>query len=206
MNPGTGCDIVVGTSSPRCRLRLPLRNSSKRRSLITIARTDPALVRFGLLWRIYDLVALKGIGFKPPIFEPLPVHYPCGPYFLGGVSGTDFLVSAEGLTQPKADRGSVYPGVTHTGGPVFEKTIRYKYKTLGVAERQCYFGYLRCRTVGMVLWCISKWVHQSVYSYSGGDNNKKEKEFQTLSLEFEYTYYQKMDVTLGHMRIAAPRG
>lgn len=33
---------------------------------------------------------------------------------------------------------------------------------------------------------------------------EREVEFQTLFLE--YTHYQKMDVTLGHMRIAAPRG
>ena len=32
----------------------------------------------------------------------------------------------------------------------------------------------------------------------------REVEFQTLSLE--YTHYQQIDVTLGHMRIAPPRG
>ena len=32
-------------------------------------------------------------------------------YVLGGISGTDFLVSALGLTQPKAGRGIVLPSV-----------------------------------------------------------------------------------------------
>ena len=34
-----------------------------------------------------------------------------GGYVLGGISGTDFLVSALGLTQPKAGRGIVLPSV-----------------------------------------------------------------------------------------------
>lgn len=33
---------------------------------------------------------------------------PLGGYVLGGISGTDFLLSALGLTQAKAGRGIVY--------------------------------------------------------------------------------------------------
>lgn len=28
-----------------------------------VIRIDPELVRFGILWKIYDLVALKGVSF-----------------------------------------------------------------------------------------------------------------------------------------------
>ncbi|KAL4310959.1 hypothetical protein GQ457_06G024670 [Hibiscus cannabinus] len=69
-----------------------------------IDRTDPQLVRFGLMWKIYDMVAVKGINFRVPILD-VGTGLPLGGYVLGGISGTDFLVSALGLTQPKAGRG-----------------------------------------------------------------------------------------------------
>lgn len=65
-----------------------------------IDRTDPKLVRFGLKWKIYDMVAVKGINFRVPILD-VGTGLPLGGYILGGISGTDFLVSALGLTQPK---------------------------------------------------------------------------------------------------------
>lgn len=46
-----------------------------------IRRTDPQLVRFGLMWKIYDMVALKGVDFKVPILEPLRAQA----WILGGV-------------------------------------------------------------------------------------------------------------------------
>ena len=58
-----------------------------------VDRTDPHLVRFGLLWKIYDLVALKSVFF---FFFPLPIlesrsgTHPWFPYLLGELSGTDF--------------------------------------------------------------------------------------------------------------------
>ncbi len=71
---------------------------------------DPQLVRFGLMWKIYDMVAVKGINFRVPILD-VGTGLPLGGYVLGGISGTDFWVSALGLTQPKAGRGIVLPSV-----------------------------------------------------------------------------------------------
>ncbi|KAI5667310.1 hypothetical protein M9H77_17163 [Catharanthus roseus] len=53
-----------------------------------VTRSDPSLLRFGLFWRIYDLVALKGIGFMPPILEPLSRSLVDYPYIQGGFLGT----------------------------------------------------------------------------------------------------------------------
>lgn len=54
------------------------------------------------------MVAVKGINFRVPILD-VGTGLPLGG--LGGISGTDFLVSALGLTQPKAGRGIVLPSV-----------------------------------------------------------------------------------------------
>lgn len=72
--------------------------------------STPKLVRFGLQWKIYDMVAVKDINFRVPILD-VGTGLPLGGYVLGGISGTDFLVSALGLTQPKAGRGIVLPSV-----------------------------------------------------------------------------------------------
>lgn len=44
---------------------------------VQVTRTEPDLVPFGLLWKIYDLLALKGNDFMVPIRKPLPDHFPC---------------------------------------------------------------------------------------------------------------------------------
>lgn len=49
----------------------------------------------------------KGYKFRVPILD-VGTGLPLGGYVLGG---TDFLVSAPGLTQPKAGRGIVLPSV-----------------------------------------------------------------------------------------------
>lgn len=62
------------------------------------------------MWKIYDMVAVKGINFRVPILD-VGTGLPLGGSVLGGISGTDLLVSALGLTQPKAGRGIVLPSV-----------------------------------------------------------------------------------------------
>lgn len=37
-----------------------------------IDRTDPLLVRFGLMWKVYDMVAVRGLDFMVPILESGP--------------------------------------------------------------------------------------------------------------------------------------
>lgn len=91
-----------------------------------VTRSDPTLIRFGLLWKIYDMVALLGVDFKVPILEskPLPVM---GGYLFGGASGSDYLVVACGCDQPRANRSVIQPGRTYSAGESQGRvTIRYK--------------------------------------------------------------------------------
>lgn len=80
--------------------------------------TDPQLVRFGLFWKVDDWLALKGLYFQVPILESS--NRTCV-YFRGGVSGTEFLVEASGLDQPRASRGlCILQGIT----PLWPSDIR----------------------------------------------------------------------------------
>ena len=55
-----------------------------------IRREPSELIRFGLLWKIYDLVAEKGVAWSPPCLQE---HLPgFRGWLLGGVSCMDFLV------------------------------------------------------------------------------------------------------------------
>lgn len=104
-----------------------------------VTRENPSLVRFGLIWKIFDLVGLRTPEFQVPILAPREADLgPC--YLWGGVSGTEFLVAPLGLDQPKAGKGVVSPGLV-TEGTMPIKTIRYK--TLGVSDRQCCMGFQR---------------------------------------------------------------
>lgn len=61
-----------------------------------IRRESSELIRFGLLWKIVDLVAEKGVAWSPPCLQE---HLPgFRGWLLGGVSGIDFLVEPDGLT------------------------------------------------------------------------------------------------------------
>lgn len=52
------------------------------------------LVRFGLMWKCFDIVALKGVWWVPPcLTTKLKGSLPS--YLLGGYSGCDFLVRRE---------------------------------------------------------------------------------------------------------------
>lgn len=77
---------------------------------VQITRSDPQLQRFGLLWKVYDMVALKRLDWKVPIL-PEPSGSLPEPCLLGGVTGTDYLVVARGTNQPRAGRGVIYPGL-----------------------------------------------------------------------------------------------
>lgn len=58
------------------------------------------------MWKIYD-------GSFSSRQVPILTGEPCplAGYLLGGVSGTEFLVSSRGLDQPRAGSGVVHPGV-----------------------------------------------------------------------------------------------
>lgn len=61
------------------------------------------MVRFGLLWKIFDLVGLRIPEFQVPILAPREADLgPC--YLWGAVSGTDCLLAPFGLDQPKAGK------------------------------------------------------------------------------------------------------
>lgn len=60
-------------------------------------RKDESLVRFGILWKMYDLVTQMGLNYRPPILSSgSPHEQSCG-WLLGGVASRDFLVQSSGL-------------------------------------------------------------------------------------------------------------
>lgn len=74
---------------------------------------------------VKDLRHGCGKGERSEVDEYLSwKNLPLGGSVLGGISGTDFLVSALGLTQPKAGRGIVLPSVfIHFGEDTTVTTI-----------------------------------------------------------------------------------
>jgi hypothetical protein len=64
-------------------------------------RRDENIVRFGLMWKSFDLVGFLGLDYCPGILPSSDTPL-LGGYLLGGFQGTDFLVSARGLEQPWA--------------------------------------------------------------------------------------------------------
>ncbi|GJW94147.1 hypothetical protein Tco_0173819 [Tanacetum coccineum] len=80
-----------------------------------IDRTNPQLVHFGLMWKIYDTVVVKGINFRVPILD-VGTGLPLGGSVLGGISGIDLLVSALG-------GGSIFASSPAKG--LCEKAIHY---------------------------------------------------------------------------------
>lgn len=76
------------------------------------------LVKFGLLWKLFDFVGDKGIGWVLPILGPFQGPEGYFPIFLfGGMKGKDFLVQRVGVNQPHVGKGVII------------------YKTVGASER-----------------------------------------------------------------------
>lgn len=88
-------------------------------------KRDENLVRFGLLWKLYDMVATRGVDWAVPIL-PFPqestLSREYGFWLFGGYSGSSYLVSSLGLNQPKAGKGVLYYG----DNP--KQTVTYKAK------------------------------------------------------------------------------
>lgn len=60
--------------------------------------SNPERSRFGLIWRIYDIVAIKGLDFQVPI---LPGSVSSSGWLIGGMDPyNNFLVTAAGCSQP----------------------------------------------------------------------------------------------------------
>lgn len=60
-------------------------------------RKDESLVRFGILWKMYDLVTQMGLNYRPPILSLGSPHEQSYGWLLGGVASRDFLVQSSGL-------------------------------------------------------------------------------------------------------------
>lgn len=101
---------------------------------------DPQLKRFGLLWKIFDLIIqYKMNKINPPRAITDKSCMVLGTWISGGLTGKDFLVCARGLNQPRAQKGVVVLG--ESLDPTSSKAIRNK--TLGLTERQQVVGYSR---------------------------------------------------------------
>lgn len=95
-----------------------------------ITRKDSHLVRFGIFWKVYDLVGQIGLDPLIPILDLNPSTL--GGCVVGGSDETGFLVQLSGLVQPRAGGGTIGPA-----------TNTIMYKTLGVADRLVEVDYLR---------------------------------------------------------------
>lgn len=70
-----------------------------------VRSTDPNLVRFGLMWKLFDMIALHNRApSKVGILTP-GRYSGEGFWLLGGVDGTEFLVWSVDLTQSRAGNG-----------------------------------------------------------------------------------------------------
>lgn len=73
-----------------------------------VSSEDPHLIRFGLMWRLFDEVARWRLSPKYYVLEECKmVHHTI---LYGGISGQDFLVYASRLNQPRAGRGHIPVG------------------------------------------------------------------------------------------------
>lgn len=99
-------------------------------------RKDESLIRFGILWEVYDLVLQMGLDFMVPILESGPPPEQLGGWTLGGISGSQFLVRSRGIIQPRAGSGIVLPGITLGLTRTDPRLTLIHYKTLGVSDRQ----------------------------------------------------------------------
>jgi len=97
---------------------------------------DETLLRFGMLWKMYDLVRRLGFGYRPPILSSDPSGEQSPGWLLGGRAGSNFLVQSRGLVQPRAGRGVVVPGVELNPAKPDPRLTLVHYKTLGVSDRQ----------------------------------------------------------------------
>jgi hypothetical protein len=93
--------------------------------------TDNKLVRFGLVWKVFDMVALRGLDPRVPILGP-SASYPVALY--GGVSGQSFMLIATEVIQPRARKGCVV---------IYLSTAPWSVgcKNKGVPSRQCNAGF-----------------------------------------------------------------
>lgn len=85
-------------------------------------------VRFGLVWKVFDMVALRGLDHRVPILGP-SASYPVALY--SGVSGQSFMLIATEVIQPRARKGcGNLPPLGSVG-----------CKKKGVPSRQCNAGF-----------------------------------------------------------------
>lgn len=99
-----------------------------------VSREDPHLVRFGLLWRLYDEVIRKGLSYQGFLLEDHNLTHHVT--LCGGISGTEFLVYASRLNQPRAGRGHIPVGY-------YEDDQAVGHKTMGIKDCQFNLGFQR---------------------------------------------------------------
>lgn len=84
--------------------RAPIRERKWR-----VTKTDPQLIPFGLLWKVYDLVALKGLDFRLPILESVSVS-PFGEMYLQGRRYGIPCNCSRACSSPSRERGHMSGG------------------------------------------------------------------------------------------------
>lgn len=91
------------------------------------SKRNDDLYRFGLIWKVYDMVTIRGLNWRPPILTSIPIQF--DRWILGGYSGTDFIMAPVEFRTPL-------------------KNGTIGYKTVDAPERIDFIGYLGLRTKG----------------------------------------------------------
>ncbi|GAA0156627.1 hypothetical protein LIER_38307 [Lithospermum erythrorhizon] len=86
------------------------------------------------LWKCFDLVQVHGLYYRPGLLPATDVILKG--YLYSGANEQAFLVQTRGLKQPKAWRGVVRLMSDNA-------LVSIRYKTLGVFDRQIWYGFLR---------------------------------------------------------------
>lgn len=76
-----------------------------------INQRSEELRRFGLWWKLFDLVTNLGVWWRPKVLPEHTTHFECGPMLLGGFRGNEFLIQSRGLVQPRAGTGLIVTGI-----------------------------------------------------------------------------------------------
>lgn len=56
------------------------------------------LYRFGLIWKVYDMVTIRGINWRPGILPSIEIKF--DRWILGGYTGNDFIMTPVDLRNP----------------------------------------------------------------------------------------------------------
>lgn len=92
---------------------------------------------FCLLWKTYDFVIGKWWNWSPPCFTEFRDPLPGTSWILGGISGRDYLIKPEEITQQRAGKWVIKVPLANESGLSTSSTFRFPLSSvlLGLQQR-----------------------------------------------------------------------